>query len=90
MHSGKACATNVLVRHRRTRQQVGLTAEERQKNVRRAFDVPLEQRRHIEGKCVLLVDDVRTTGATLAACSDALKAAGASSVRDAGRGVKYA
>ncbi len=78
--SVKPCRMDVLLRHKRTRQQVGLSAEERRKNVRRAFDIPLEQRKHIEGKYVLLVDDVRTTGATLSACTDALKDGGAARV----------
>jgi predicted amidophosphoribosyltransferase len=75
--SGKPLATDVLLRDRRTRQQVGLTAEERRKNVRRAFSVPPEKRPWVEGKCVLLIDDVRTTGATLAACAKTLKDSGA-------------
>jgi ComF family protein len=71
---------NVLLRLRRTRQQVGLNAEERQRNVRKAFAVSPEKQPVIDGKSVLLVDDVRTTGATLAACTLALKAAGAAKV----------
>jgi predicted amidophosphoribosyltransferase len=48
--------------------------------VRRAFLVPPEQRPRIEGKNVLLVDDVRTTGATAEACAETLKKAGAAHV----------
>ncbi len=75
--TGKPVRWDALVRLRRTRQQVGLTAEERQKNVRKAFAVAPEKRSAVDGKSVLLVDDVRTTGATLAACTLALKEAGA-------------
>jgi ComF family protein len=75
--AGKAFATDILLRQLATRQQVGLNAEARRKNVRRAFAVPFEKQSLISGKTILLVDDVRTTGATLAACAVALKAAGA-------------
>jgi ComF family protein len=72
--------TDVLARLVRTKQQVGLTAEERRKNVRRAFSIGPEKRPMIEGKSVLLVDDVRTTGATVSACVKTLKDAGAGQV----------
>lgn len=78
--AGKRSVVDVLVRARRTRQQVGLTAEERRRNVRKAFLVAPEKRNLIDGKTVLLVDDVRTTGATVAVCADVLKAAGAARV----------
>ncbi len=78
--SGKPYLTDVLLRQMVTRSQVGLTAEERRKNVRRAFAVPPERRPAIEGRRVLLVDDVRTTGATAAACAETLMAAGAAGV----------
>jgi ComF family protein len=78
--TGKPCAMDVLLRPRATRSQVGLEAEARRKNVRKAFAVDAEKRRVIEGRRILLVDDVRTTGATANACAEALLAAGAESV----------
>jgi ComF family protein len=71
---------DVLLRQKSTRSQVGLTAAERHKNVRKAFVVPAEKRSALDGKSVLLIDDVRTTGATAAACATALKEAGAARV----------
>jgi ComF family protein len=71
---------DVLLREVPTRQQVGLTAEERRKNVRKAFVVPLEKQGYVAGKTVLLIDDVRTTGATAAACARTLKDASAARV----------
>jgi ComF family protein len=78
--SSKPYLHDVLLRPARTRQQVGLTAAEREKNVRKAFAVPFERRPAILGKVVLLIDDVRTTGATAAACALALMEAGATRV----------
>ncbi len=78
--AGRPCALETLMRHKATRPQVGLTAQERAKNVRRAFAVDADRRATIDGKSVLLVDDVRTTGATAGACAEALKEAGARQV----------
>jgi ComF family protein len=78
--SGIAWAHDVVLRIESTPSQVGLNAVERNKNVRRAFEVPPEKRPLIEGKSVLLVDDVRTTGATANACAETLKKAGAAQV----------
>lgn len=78
-----ARALHVPVRHglrrrRYTRPQSTLDRAHRSDNVRDAFSaVP----RMVEGRRVLLVDDVRTTGNTLAAASDALCNAGASGVQ---------
>jgi len=71
---------HILKRIRSTPQQVGLDASARRKNMRNAFVVPTPAQLKINGKCVLLVDDVRTTGATISACVEALKKAGADKV----------
>lgn len=63
-----------------TRRQVGLTALQREENVRNAFRVPEEAKARIADAAVLLVDDVYTSGATAKAASRALLNAGAASV----------
>lgn len=67
-----------LCRARAGRHQAGLSLDERLVNVAGAFRV--QEPDPIEGKRVLLVDDVITTGATAAACAQALLDAGAHSV----------
>ncbi|GAB4419785.1 MAG: ComF family protein [Anaerolineales bacterium] len=69
-------APRMLARVRETKSQVGLSAEERLKNVGGAFQASTE----IAGKVVLLVDDVATTGATLSSGAEALYASGAADV----------
>jgi ComF family protein len=78
--TGIRCDPLVLARPRRTPSQVGLTQDQRRRNVAGAFAVPPGRAREIEGRRVLLVDDVITTGATVAACARALKKAGAARV----------
>ena len=80
MQAGLEYLPTSLHRVRATRQQVGLGAKERQRNVRGAFRVLTGQKINITGRRVLLVDDVLTTGATLEAASRALMRAGAKSV----------
>ena len=57
-----------------------MTRTERRKNVDGAFRVPARRARRIEGRNILLVDDVMTSGATAEAAARALKKAGATRV----------
>jgi ComF family protein len=69
-----------LQRIRPTRQQVGLTMVDRMANVRGAFQVARDRKHLIQGRNILLIDDVYTAGATAKACTKALLQAGAKSV----------
>jgi ComF family protein len=66
----------LLRRARATIAQFDLDRRDRARNVRDAFRVDMGYGADIRGRWVLLVDDVVTTGATLAACATALHQAG--------------
>jgi ComF family protein len=78
--SGLPLALEGVERVRRTQTQVGLTRDQRRKNLRAAFRPGPAAPREIEGRRVLLVDDVLTSGATANAVSRALLKGGASAV----------
>ncbi len=63
---------SLLYRRKHVRPQKKLSAKERALNLREAFAV----RTVPNGCCVVLIDDVVTTGASLSACAHALRAAG--------------
>ena len=67
-----------LVRIRYTQQQIELTVAARKRNVEGAFAV--RKGHNFKGKNICLVDDVKTTGATLNECAKVLKEAGAGKV----------
>jgi ComF family protein len=77
-HLRAPLAPMALARARDTPRQAALDRSARQTNVASAFRAREPGR--VRGRTVLLVDDVRTTGATLEACADALRAAGATAV----------
>jgi len=73
---GKPLALETLLRTRATPPQADLALKDRARNVRGAFECIEE----ISGKCILLVDDVMTSGATLNEAARILKLHGASRV----------
>jgi ComF family protein len=77
--SAMPCNESALVRVRQTSSQVEThSRDERLENMREAFRC--EHPEHVDGKDIILVDDVCTTGATLNDCARALRVAGAASI----------
>jgi ComF family protein len=78
--SGVAVSRDALRRIRPTEHQIGLSRAERASNVQGAFSIPAERRAEIQGRRVILVDDVLTSGATTDACARVLLRAKAAQV----------
>jgi ComF family protein len=72
---------DLVMRHRATAAQVGLSSQQRHQNVVGAFScVSTVTTRTIFKRSIIIIDDVCTTGATLEACAETLFSAGAHSV----------
>ena len=71
---------DLLRRTRNTHSQEGRGREDRFSNVAQAFGITPRHRAKVQGRSVLLVDDVMTSGATFAAATEACLAAGAAKV----------
>lgn len=78
--TGKPFQPQILSRVRPTRQQIGLTASQRARNVQGVFRVEPHRQPLLAEKRVLLIDDVYTSGATAKSCTRALKRSGAAAV----------
>ena len=78
--ASKPYLPDTLVRRRATTSQGGKSGRGRRVNVKGAFHVPPRCAQRVQGRRVLLVDDVLTTGATAEACAEALLAQGARAV----------
>lgn len=78
--TGIAVEPSLVRRHRNTRQQVGLTRDARHRNVAGAFRAHPDLITRLKGRRVILVDDVITTGSTIAAITRTLTKAGVDKV----------
>jgi predicted amidophosphoribosyltransferase len=71
---------NCIKRVKYTETQTKLNREQRQQNVRGAFEINPKCGDEIPGKNIILVDDVITTGATIIECARILKEEGAGNI----------
>jgi len=78
--TGRRVLVDALARVTATQNLDGKTAAERRDEVATAFAVRSRRAGQLEGRRVLLIDDVMTSGATAGACSESLLAAGAAAV----------
>lgn len=79
-HCGVPVRHDLIRRHKRTPQQIGLSKAQRAANLQGAFKVPPSAKAEVEGLHLVLIDDVHTTGATLNACARVLRRAGAAKI----------
>ncbi|BCX15576.1 MAG: hypothetical protein KatS3mg097_468 [Candidatus Parcubacteria bacterium] len=66
---------DILIKIKDTPDQVGLNLKERLENLKNSFNL-----KSLPPKNIILVDDIKTTGATLKECAETLKKAGAKNI----------
>lgn len=75
------CLSGALYKHTETKSQKELDAKQRQKNLEVAFSIQNKAiKQLLKDKCILLVDDIYTTGGTVDAAASVLKQAGVAKV----------
>ena len=74
---GIPCRTDLLTRIRNTKPQKQLNDTERKNNLKNAFHVSKDI---VKYKCVLLIDDIYTTGSTIDAAAEAMRQSGAGKI----------
>jgi ComF family protein len=78
--TGRAALVDALIRLHATHNLDGRSAADRRDEVAGAFAVRARRAGQVEGRRILLIDDVLTSGATTSACAETLLTAGAASV----------
>jgi ComF family protein len=78
--AGLPVVHDLLIRRRNTPPQGRLSPAGRRRNVAGAFALAPSRRGALEGRRVLLIDDVMTTGATVSACAQVLRRSGAAGI----------
>src|SRR5436305_1774406 len=78
--TGVPVVRDALRRIRPTQQQIGLSRSQRASNVQGAFKVSPDMAHKVQGRRVVLIDDVLTSGATTDACARAVLRARAAQV----------
>ena len=78
--AGTAICLDALERTRATPPQKNLSADARRRNVAGAFQLRAARRSRLQGRRIILIDDVLTTGATLSSAARTLLKGGAAGV----------
>jgi predicted amidophosphoribosyltransferase len=78
--AGVKFGPDLLVRRKRTPSLAHSGASARAKIVSGAFVVPPKRRQQAEGRRIVIIDDVFTTGSTISACARALTRSGARAI----------
>ena len=78
--TGRPVMVDAMARRHATETLGGKSAAERRDTVSGVFSVRTRRSRALEGRRILLIDDVMTSGATVSACAETLLEAGATAV----------